>query len=83
VDSLPPLRPLHSDSSLSQVKLETFRKLTDAQLVDSLAPGQPGSLKARADGTMIEGHHSIKILRERGVDVDSLPREVVPKNQGQ
>jgi hypothetical protein len=44
-----------------------------------LKPGQVGALKARPDGTMVDGHHRIKILRERGVDMDSLPREIVPK----
>ena len=77
---LPPLKPLHSDSSLSQVKLDTFGKLTTKELLDSLSPGQPGSLKARPDGTMIEGHHRIMILRQRRVDVDSLPREIVIKS---
>lgn len=77
---LPPLKPLHADSSLSQVKLDTFRKLTNKELLDSLSPGQPGSLKARPDGTMIEGHHRIRILRDRQVDVDSLPREIVSKS---
>jgi len=80
VAELPPLKPLHADSSLSQVKLDTFRKLTNEELLDSLSPGQPGSLKARPDGTMIEGHHRIAILRERRVDVDSLPREIVSKS---
>lgn len=75
-----PLKPLHPDSSLSQVKLETFSKLTNEELQDSLVPGQPGSLKARPDGTMIEGHHRVRILRDRGVDVDALPREIVHKN---
>jgi hypothetical protein len=37
------------------------------------------ALKTRPDGTMVDGHHRIKILRERGVDVDYLPREIVPK----
>ncbi|MGH7449843.1 MAG: hypothetical protein ACRENG_00705 [bacterium] len=49
-------------------------------MIDSLKPGQPGSLKARPDGTMIDGHHRIKILQERGIDIDALPREVIPKN---
>lgn len=70
---LPPLKPLHSDSSLSMVKLDAFRKLTSEELLESLRPGQPGSLKIRPDGTMIEGHHRIRILRDRGVDVDSIP----------
>jgi len=80
VAKLPPLKPLHPDSSLSQVKLEAFRKLTTQELLGSLSPGQPGSLKARPDGTMIEGHHRIRILRDRDVDVDSLPREIVSRD---
>jgi hypothetical protein len=28
---------------------------------------------------MVDGHHRIKIFRDRGVDVDSLPREIVSK----
>ena len=42
--------------------------------------GQSGSLKTRSDGTIVDGHHRIKILRDRGVDVDSLPREVIAKS---
>lgn len=76
----PPLKSLHPDASLSPPKLEEFRKLSNEQLIDSLKVGQANSLKARPDGTLIEGHHRIKVLRERGVDVDSLPREIVPKN---
>jgi len=80
MSDFPPLTPLHTDSALSQVKLDLFGKLTTEELIESLKPGQPGSLKARADGTMIEGHHRIRILRDRAVDVDSLPREVVLKD---
>ena len=28
---------------------------------------------------MLDGHHRIMVLRERGVTVDTLPREVVPR----
>ncbi len=73
-----PPQPLHPDSSLSPAKLEGFRKLPTDALIDSLKPGQPGSLKARPDGTMLDGHHRIKVLRERGVDVDRLAREIIP-----
>lgn len=75
-----PLKPLHSDSSLIQSKLDKYAKLSDRELIDSLKPGQPGSLKVWPDGTMADGHHRIKILRDRGVDVDSLPREIIPKD---
>jgi hypothetical protein len=79
--SPPPLKPLHSDSSLSQPKLEKFRQLSNQELIDSLKPGTPGSLKVRPDGTIIEGHHRIKVLRERKVNVDRLPREVLPRDE--
>ena len=31
------------------------------------------ALRARPDGTIMNGNHRIQVLRERGVDVDSLP----------
>jgi ParB-like chromosome segregation protein Spo0J len=78
--SEPPLKPLHSDISLSQAKLGELDKLTNQELIDSLKPGQPGSLKVRPDGMIIDGHHRVRILRDRGVDVDLLPREIIPRN---
>lgn len=75
-----PLKMLHPDSSLSRPKIDQYRKLSTPELIDSLRPGQPGSLKARPDGTVIDGHHRLIILRERGVDVDALPREVISKD---
>ena len=76
----PPLQPLHADSSLIASKLDKYGKLSDQELVDSLKPGQQGSLKVRPDGTIVDGHHRIKVLRGRGIDVDSLPREILPKD---
>jgi hypothetical protein len=74
-----PLKPLHSDTALSAVKLAQMERQTNDELMGSLLPGQPGSLKARPDGTMLDGHHRVYILRKRGVDVDALPREIVVK----
>jgi hypothetical protein len=76
----PPLQPLHLSSALSQAKLNHYAKLTTEQLIRSLEPGQVGALKTRPDGTVIDGHHRITILRERAVDVDQLPREVLTKS---
>lgn len=78
--SNPPLKSLHPDSSLSQVKLAQFSKLSTDHLLDSLRPGRPGSLKTRPDGTVIDGHHRLAVLRQRGVDIEILPREVIPKD---
>ncbi|HET6979725.1 MAG TPA: hypothetical protein VFI24_25560 [Pyrinomonadaceae bacterium] len=49
--------------------------------MNSLSPGEPGSLKVRSDGTILDGHHRVEILRARGVDVDQLPREVITKTE--
>lgn len=46
------------------------------RLIESLRPGQPAALKARLDGTVLEGHHRLAVLRERGIDIDTLPREL-------
>jgi hypothetical protein len=75
----PPLQQLHDTSLLNQTKLKQYARLTTAELIQSLAPGEPGSLKVRDDGTILDGHHRIEILRQRGVNVDELPREVLLK----
>jgi hypothetical protein len=77
----PPLNPLHADSSINPVKLALLEQLSTEALQASLLPGQMGCLKTRPGGTILDGHHRIQILRQRGVDVDSLPREVVVKDQ--
>jgi len=76
-----PLKSLHPDSSLSVAKLEAYRKIGTSGLIDSLKPGEPGSLKVQPDGTIMDGHHRIHILRERGVDVDELPRDIQFKEE--
>lgn len=78
--SSPALKPLHVDDSLIESKLKKYGKLTTEELIESLKPGQQGSLKVRPEGTILDGHHRIKILRDRGVDVDSLPRELIPQD---
>ena len=75
----PPLRFLHSEATLSQVKLGQFRMVATTELIESLRPGQAGALRVRTDGTVLEGHHRLVVLRERGVDIDALPREVFPR----
>jgi hypothetical protein len=77
--NLPPLKFLHAESSLIELKLEYFRKISTEDLIESLKREKPGGLKARADGTIMDGHHRITILRERGIDVDKLPREIWKK----
>ncbi len=75
----PPLKPLHAE--LVRSKLAVFEKLSSDVLKKSLAPGNEHSLKTRPDGTMLDGHHRVHVLRERGEDVDALPREVIERDR--
>ena len=75
----PKLTFLHSEKALNSVKLDVFRRLSTADLKASLVPGREGSLKARADGTVLDGHHRLSVLVERSEDIDQLPREIIDK----
>jgi hypothetical protein len=75
----PNLKYLHAESTLNRVKLELFRGLSTDQLKGSLEPGRPGSLKVRPDGTVLDGHHRISVLVERGEDIHQLPREIMER----
>ena len=77
----PPLKSLHLDSSLNAAKLAQMEQLSTEALRLSLVPGLEGCLKTRPDGTILDGHHRIYVLRQRGVEVDGLPRDVVVKDQ--
>lgn len=78
----PPLKHLHPDSYLKAAKLGSFDRLSTEILLSSLLPeNREGCLKTRPDGTILDGHHRICILRNRGVNVDALPREIIVKEQ--
>jgi len=77
VTKQPPLKFLHSEKSLIPLKLAVFERLSTEELKQSLAPGQSHCLKTRPDGTMLDGHHRVHVLRGRGADIDALPREIL------
>ena len=74
------LKALHPDSSLNPVKLAAIEKLSTDAIKRSLMPGTEHSLKVRPDGTMLDGHHRIHVLRRRNENVELLPREEVRKS---
>jgi hypothetical protein len=78
----PRLHRIHSDHTLeagsNRVALEYWRKQPTEDIVNSLQPGQPEALKVKSDGRIMNGNMRIKVLEERGFDVNSLPREVLP-----
>ena len=76
----PPLKFLHAETDLSQVKLARFRRLSTEELKLSLAPGEQGSLKVRSDGTILDGHHRVIVLAERGEDIHQLLREIMERS---
>jgi hypothetical protein len=70
----PELRLLHPDSTLSETTLGFWRTKSIDEIVRSLSPGSEEPLTVKADGTVMQGNHRIKVLQELGYDVDSLPR---------
>jgi hypothetical protein len=75
----PLLKFLHSEATLNRGKLEVLRRLPTEILKASLAPGQQSALKVRSDGTVLDGHHRLSVLVERGEDIHRLPREIIEK----
>jgi hypothetical protein len=75
----PPLINFHPDSHLIPGKPAEIDRLSKGELKQSLVPGQKDCLKTRPDGTILDGHHRIHILRKPGVNVEVLPREIVMK----
>ena len=75
----PKLKFLHSENLMSPAKLAVFRRLSTDAIKSSLHPGQPGSLRVRTDGTVLDGHHRLSILLERRVDIHHLSREIMER----
>jgi hypothetical protein len=79
--SQPPLQRIHSDATYqagsAKLALEYWRKQSTADIVCSLAPGSPEALRVKPDGRIMNGNTRVKVLEERGFDVNSLPREIV------
>ncbi|WP_051065452.1 hypothetical protein [Nocardiopsis potens] len=70
------LKGLHSEKAMKESTLKALRKQSTDEIVDSLKPGGEEALIVKPDGTIMNGNHRIRILQERGYDVDGLPREI-------
>ena len=75
----PTLKRLHPDSTLesgsSKYSLDYWRRRSTDDIVDSLRPGNKEPLIVKPDGTIMNGNTRVKVLEERGYDINSLPRE--------
>jgi hypothetical protein len=70
------------ETGVGKIALESVRKMTTREIVESLRPGARAPLKVKPQGDVdiiMDGNTRIKVLRERGYDVESLPR--VPYDQ--
>ena len=70
---LPRLEPIHGTKKSI---LDHFRSRPTDEIIESLKPRKKESLKAYSDGRILNGHHRLKVLEERGIDIHSLPREI-------
>ncbi|MFM9939542.1 MAG: hypothetical protein ACKVP7_08610 [Hyphomicrobiaceae bacterium] len=80
-----PLKRLHPDTTYDS-DLQAKRSLTfwrtqpTGTIVESLKPGSLSPLAAKPDGTIMQGNTRIKVLQERGFDIDKLPRDPHPSS---
>ena len=78
--ALPKLKRIHSDETLNsgsnKFDLESQRTRSTDDIIDSLKPGSAEPLRVKPDGRIFDGNTRIKVLEERGVDIDSLPRTI-------
>lgn len=78
----PPLKRIHPDSTYNQgsakYDLERVRRMDTNKIIESLAPGAKEPLLVKPDGRVFDGNTRIKVLEERGYDVNRLPRTIVP-----
>lgn len=77
----PPLQRIHTDDTLesgaARFSLAYWRQRETMEIVASLQPGQNEALQVKLDGRIFNGNVRIKVLEERGFDVNDLAREIV------
>ena len=76
----PDLQKIHSDETIKKSNKTGYdywkNKSTD-EIVRSLRPGQEEPLTVKPDGRVYQGNTRVLILEERGVNVNSLPRDII------
>jgi RHS repeat-associated protein len=65
------LRLIHGPSTISGAAMDSVRKMSTEEIINSLKNGdQPGIIKS--DGTVMNGNTRLAVLQERGVDINKL-----------
>jgi hypothetical protein len=78
-----PLQLIHPDTTYehdprAKRSLDFWRSKPTNDTVESLKPGTKEPLKAYPDGRVRDGNTRVRVLHERGYDVNSLPRVILP-----
>jgi len=69
------LRFAHDEGTIrANPSYSYWESQTTADVVATLQPGTKMPLTVKPDGTILDGNTRVWILRQRGYDVDSLPR---------
>ncbi len=79
--STPTLKSIHSKETLTsgsnKYSYDHWSKQSTDDIVRSLKPGEHEALRIKPDGRIWNGNTRTTILRDRGFDINSLPREVL------
>jgi hypothetical protein len=79
---VPPLTLIHSDAVYqvgpAKLSLAYWRARPTPAILDSLLPDRSEALRVKSDGRVMNGNTRLKVLLERGVDINGLPREELP-----
>ena len=78
--SPPPLQRIHPDSTImsgsGKYSYEYWKGQSTSDIIKSLRPGAEEALRVKPDGRIFNGNTRVKVLEERGYDINSLQREV-------
>jgi len=80
--SFVPLVRLHGDSTITQgnsAGYQYWSGKSTQEIIESLKPGAESPLTVRPNGTILDGNTRIKILEERGIDINKLERVIIEK----
>lgn len=76
-----PLRRIHSAETIKSSNSSSYnywRQRSTDEIVRSLRAGAEEPLLVKPDGRIYQGNTRILILEERGFDINTLPREILP-----
>jgi hypothetical protein len=65
------------DTGSSRYSTQYWRGKSTKEIVDSLKPGAAEPLITKPDGRIMDGNARIRVLEERGFDINSLPRTIL------